>query len=185
MLIYCITNSLNGKRYIGATTGKLSRRKSSHLCDLRHNRHGNPHLQAAFNKYGNVFDFHTLEECETKEILSIRERNLISIQKPEYNLRSGGIERDKHSSQTRKKIGIRSAARWKDELYKQNFLDKRKQRGNIGNTKLTEKQAHYAKFESIGRTSYEIGTELGVSASTIQHIRNNLIWKNLRNTDGH
>lgn len=48
--IYQITNTINGKKYIGSSDD-MNRRLSKHYNDLIKNKHSNPHLQAAYNKY--------------------------------------------------------------------------------------------------------------------------------------
>lgn len=59
--VYSITNKLNKKIYIGSTVNLFTRLKQ-HLDELRHNKHGNPYLQNAFNKYGEEnFEFGILE----------------------------------------------------------------------------------------------------------------------------
>ena len=46
--IYCITNTINGKKYIGQTNN-LSKRKVQHLSDLRNGVHDNRLMQADWN----------------------------------------------------------------------------------------------------------------------------------------
>ena len=66
--IYAITNTLNGKRYVGSTKD-FKRRIQQHLCLLRSNRHFNVHLQRAWNKYGeDVFRFDVVEMCVGKNL---------------------------------------------------------------------------------------------------------------------
>jgi predicted GIY-YIG superfamily endonuclease len=49
--IYKITNTQNGKYYVGRTEN-FTRRKRSHFSHLRRGTHHNPKLQASFNKWG-------------------------------------------------------------------------------------------------------------------------------------
>lgn len=60
-VIYRITNMANGKFYIGSADS-FARREWQHKYYLRRNEHKNPHLQAAWNKYGEeMFVFEIVE----------------------------------------------------------------------------------------------------------------------------
>ena len=86
--IYQITNSVNGKRYIGRSTN-LQERWKVHLSRLRHNTHHNYHLQAAFNKHGeSAFAFSVLEYVEEVSQLTPREQHFLDTMTPEYNIAS-------------------------------------------------------------------------------------------------
>lgn len=83
--IYEILNTVNGKRYIGQTSG-FGRRFIYHRYELTHNIHHSRHLQAAWNKYGaTVFIFRPIAMC-VKESLNSREQYCIDTLKPEYNI---------------------------------------------------------------------------------------------------
>ena len=72
--IYKIENLINGKIYIGQTLC-LTTRFKSHLSLLRKNRHRNSHLQAAFNKYGELnFVFNVVEKTELLDEHSVNSR---------------------------------------------------------------------------------------------------------------
>lgn len=87
MVIYKITNILDGKFYIGSTAN-FKQRKSQHFTELRCNRHGNPRLQNAFNKYGEEnFIIEILEEVDGQNSLIPREQFYIDSLKPFYNIR--------------------------------------------------------------------------------------------------
>ena len=89
---YSITNTINGKIYIGQST-QWPKRWTSHKRNLRKNTHVNRSLQQDYNKYGkDAFVFEVLEEYPadtSSELLLERERaNIIrSIRehKPLYN----------------------------------------------------------------------------------------------------
>jgi group I intron endonuclease len=61
-VIYRITNMVNNKYYIGSAES-FARREWQHKYNLKRGDHKNPHLQAAWNKYGgDAFVFEILEE---------------------------------------------------------------------------------------------------------------------------
>lgn len=67
--IYKITNKINKKCYYGSAVD-FNTRWSLHRSELKNNIHGNKHLQAAYNKYGEVaFIYSILMACPEKELL--------------------------------------------------------------------------------------------------------------------
>jgi group I intron endonuclease len=79
--VYKITNEINGKYYIGKST-KIGRRWSEHRRFLRQNRHDTPHLQNAWNKYGeNSFKFEILERDIPISNLRVTEQKYLDIAK--------------------------------------------------------------------------------------------------------
>ena len=90
-VIYLITNTLNGKNYVGKTKQKLEKRITQHKYD---SRKGRPGLGAAIRKYGwENFSVEVLETCPV-EMLNEREmfwiRELNSKAPNGYNLTDGG-----------------------------------------------------------------------------------------------
>jgi group I intron endonuclease len=62
--IYLITNMVNGKRYVGKAA-RLKARQRFHRRALIRGTHTNPHLQRAWNAFGEAsFSFSVLEYCE-------------------------------------------------------------------------------------------------------------------------
>lgn len=60
--IYTITNTINGKMYVGYALN-IQQRCKVHKRHLRKNKHVNPHLQNSYNEYGGEnFNFEELEE---------------------------------------------------------------------------------------------------------------------------
>lgn len=80
--VYCITNKINGKQYIGKTISSIKKRYQQHCNDSK--RFPDRPLYRAMNKYGiENFVIEVLEECDYK-ILSEREMYWIS-QKDTYH----------------------------------------------------------------------------------------------------
>lgn len=100
--IYMLLNTKNGKRYIGSSIN-IRKRLWEHRALLRHNKHDNPHLQNAWNKYGeDFFEYSVLEKCD-KDIRFIREQFYVNTLHPEYNICIDIVNNPPCSIQTRKK----------------------------------------------------------------------------------
>lgn len=110
--IYGIKNTSNHKIYIGKTGMNFGDRWDSHRSLLRNNKHENPYLQRAWNKYGSdSFEFIIVEECQVNE-LDNKERYWIKYYKDlnlSYNILDGGDGFNNlgtHlSEETKRKIG--------------------------------------------------------------------------------
>ncbi len=106
--IYCALNSVNGKRYIGQTTGPIEMRWASHCRDAKKGRAYPFHC--AIRKYGaESFVISQLAYASSQEELNELERGLISQHGSTkrnlgYNVRHGGDSGGKLSLETRKKI---------------------------------------------------------------------------------
>lgn len=110
--IYGIKNTINGKIYIGKTGMNFGDRWDSHKSLLRNNKHDNPYLQNAWNKYGaESFDFIIVEECDIND-LDDKEKYWIKYYREQnlsYNILDGGDGFNNlgtHlSEETKRKIG--------------------------------------------------------------------------------
>jgi group I intron endonuclease len=73
-VIYKIRNVVNGKFYVGSTVDSRVRFQT-HRRNLKKGKHQSPHMQAAWNKYGeDCFKFEVVEIIECSEDLLIAEQ---------------------------------------------------------------------------------------------------------------
>lgn len=90
MIVYLATNTITGKRYIGATKQGLQTRRRKHLWDAR-NRAYCRVFHAAIRKYGDdAFRWEVLAECPDVGTMIAEEILMIAEMKPEYNIAAGG-----------------------------------------------------------------------------------------------
>lgn len=91
--IYCITNTINGKKYIGKTSNSVEKRFNEHLHDCHRRKMEKRPLYSVINKYGKEhFIVETIEKCP-KEIVNEREIYWIDFYntyKNGYNTTRGG-----------------------------------------------------------------------------------------------
>lgn len=125
MIIYKVTNKINGKVYIGKTKYTLNDRKSQHFSECKlYNTHNKFHN--ALRKYGRRnFEWEIIDRASTEEELNSKEifwiRELDCINKG-YNISKGGNGGDNLSNNPRKEeirkrvgLGVRNSSRWTEE----------------------------------------------------------------------
>jgi len=103
MIIYAITNKINGKQYVGQTTQRIERRWKSHCTN-----NGCLALNGAIQKYGKenftveeIYRAFSIEELNQKEIEFINKFNTLAPYG--YNLKTGG-NRPTYSKESREKM---------------------------------------------------------------------------------
>jgi group I intron endonuclease len=94
MIVYLITNKINGKKYVGQTIWDENRRFKRHVYDAMTGKWDYP-LHRAIRKYGkDSFDIKILVRCINLEELNRREELCIGLFKTlapdHYNLHTGG-----------------------------------------------------------------------------------------------
>lgn len=108
--IYAIVHIVSGKRYYGSSVN-MDGRKRQHWSDLRLRRHKNPHLQAAWNKYGdNAFEFRVIERLP-KEQLEASEQRYLDGNENGYNIGKFAYAPARGRKKTAETIAKMSAAR--------------------------------------------------------------------------
>jgi group I intron endonuclease len=117
--IYCHTNKVNGKRYIGQTVDTMEGRWSEHISAARQGR-GARIFGAAIRKYGiESFDHEILEVVEgsQKDADDAEARwikNLGSRSPDGYNLAAGGGGPGYHHEDSKRLIGEASSRHWRE-----------------------------------------------------------------------
>ena len=170
-IIYKITNTLNGKAYIGFTTDTIEDRWRKHCNASRIGRRY--HFLNAIQKYGeDVWDFQTLYEGENEEwMLRVAEPFFIALYHTflgeGYNSTSGGdgCLGHKHSEESKKKM--REFQRKHNPTRGRPISDEHKLKISGKNSPKWNGmwETPYGIFESIRSAS----RESGVPSSTIEH----------------
>jgi len=109
--IYCITNCVNGSKYVGMSKDIL-RRWCEHVTPKYLKK--NTSIARAFRKYGvAAFAWEILEECQIKELAS-REIFWIARMNPRYNRTSGGEGTVNHkvSKKVRMLLSVKGRQQW-------------------------------------------------------------------------
>ncbi len=100
--IYAIRNKVNGKIYIGSTVS-FCRRLSQHRKELERGKHGNIHLQRAYDFYGVYnLEYLVIELCPQNKLI-VREKHYIDTLSAEYNI-DRDPTRKNYSKEDRKRI---------------------------------------------------------------------------------
>ena len=147
MIIYKITNNINKKIYIGQTIDRLCNRWAQHNYNV--NNKTNKPLYNAMRKYGvenfqieEIGGANSISELNYQEWLLIHKNN--TLWPNGYNLREGGGNRGKNSSQSIKKMS-QSQKNW----YKNNKPPRSKKVINIETGKLYDSAAQCARENNI------------------------------------
>lgn len=117
MLLYLITNTVNGKQYVGITNGALQNRLNGHFQEVPRAR---VPLHLAMAKYGReAFRIEQLARASSREELCRLEREEIArrgcLAPAGYNLTPGGDGQSPGyvaSEETRRKISERAKEAW-------------------------------------------------------------------------
>lgn len=150
--VYLITNKINQYFYVGSTVD-FKHRWGLHLSDLKRQKHHNPRLQAAWNKYGeDSFEFSIIEFCPKENLLEVEQKWLDS-----YNV---GNRRDCYNFCTKaySHLGRKRSAETKRRLSESQKGKttspeaKAKMRAAKIGKKLTAEHIEKCRIASTGRT---------------------------------
>lgn len=112
--VYCITNQINGKRYVGQTIKPIAVRLQEHLAAAKSGNTDCVALFGAIRAYGaQAFVIEEIERVEAVEMLDEREqfhiKRLNTLAPRGYNLTPGGVK-FRMTLETREKIRRANAA---------------------------------------------------------------------------
>lgn len=126
--IYVITNTINGKQYVGYTSRKVNDRWIEHVDDSKHeyNTMYDSPLQADIRKYGkNCFIHQVLATTEDKELamqLEDEATTILNTHVPNGYNRIVGYHRE-HTEETKKKISEKAKGRTLSEETKRKMSE--------------------------------------------------------------
>jgi len=155
--VYRIKNLVNNKCYIGSSCN-LYNRLYEHFRYLKLNKHSNPKLQFAYNKYGkDNFKYEIITFGDCSYCFKI-EQVCFDTYKPEYNVYlKAEMTNRKLSEETKKKIGIKSKQKFIDNPNLKNILKEarnKKQVWNKGKTEIYSKETK-EKMSNAAKKSYK------------------------------
>lgn len=109
--VYAITNTCNGKIYVGSAAVSFKKRWSDHRAKLNHGKHNNRHLQGTWKQYGaDNFEFSVLMVCEPADCVQWEQVFINSLNSANddkgYNISpiAGSQRGMKHSAESKAKM---------------------------------------------------------------------------------
>ena len=135
MFIYLLTNSVNGKQYIGQTTTTPERRWQGHVQESQAARRNHLPLYSAIRKYGaKAFHLSILGNADNQAELNRKEKAFIEAYSTNlrafgYNLAEGGNVPPRMTPETAKKVGDSHRGKPKSALHRQHVSEALKKIG--------------------------------------------------------
>lgn len=185
MLIYKITNKINGKEYVGQTTRSLKERWWEHLKPSRSKKSA---LTLAIQKYGKEnFIIEEIDGANSLSELNYLEKHYIYMYKSltpnGYNLLSGGGGLGRHSEESLKKMRKpkKNKKNYKGKKGKENpFYGRKKTKEHIQKLKKIHSGANNTQAKKVidlntGKTwgcAKDCALELGYKYNTLKSMLN-------------
>lgn len=182
MLVYLVTNKVNGKKYIGYTLNSLEERKKTHIYKSRckSNKHYHYLFSNALRKYGEEnFTWEVLctcaskEECCEKEIFYIKKYNTMSPNG--YNLTQGG-DGGIQSEETKAKISCSVKKYWEENKDSHPWLEFSHEKRSDMSKKAwdTKRKNGYVPVRGFSRSE-----DSKLKMSSTKNEKNKLKWFNI------
>lgn len=176
--IYIIVNVKSNKVYIGQAQN-ISKRWGYHRRGLKHSKHANRHLQAAWNKYGEeAFVFKVLEYCAIEQ-LDEREQHYLDTYMPKgicYNLAPEvGTTRGKPcNEETKIKIGKANKGRSPNQQTREKISSSLKGRQLNANQHeaIVKSNQNRAVSDKVKQTLAEVHQRQKGRELTLEHAQN-------------
>lgn len=106
MLIYKVTNTINGKVYVGCTSNSIERRWKGHIDRARYDKRWKSPFHEDIIEYGTrSFRVEIIQECTAQDAETVEHtwiERLNSYHPNGYNIRSGGIHSPMAASSRKK-----------------------------------------------------------------------------------
>jgi len=156
--VYCITNIINGKRYIGGTKN-FRRRFAEHLSNLNRGIHSSQHLQSSWNKHGKeFFIFSIVEHVSDQSIIDETEQRWLNSCSPEYNTQTivgsnRGIKRKPLSDEHKKKISDANKGIPLADWHREIIVSINKNRTPEHNKKISQAKAGKIPWEAVKKSA--------------------------------
>jgi group I intron endonuclease len=144
--IYKITNSINGKVYIGSAVN-IKQRWFLHTSTLDRGIHCNVHLQRSWNKFGkNNFDFSVIENCKPELLIAREQYHLDEYRSHSkvYNIcqTAGSIAGVKFSEESKMKISDATRGTNNPFYGKVHTEETKEKIGNLAKLRMIDKTKH-------------------------------------------
>jgi group I intron endonuclease len=188
--VYQITNTANGRMYVGSTVN-LKKRWSSHRRELRKNGHVNGRLQNAYNKYGaECFRFSIVELVSDTAKLLEREQFWIDNHKSSdknigYNIAhfaGPSMAGRKHTPQARRRMSAAGLGKAKSPEFRRQISEARMGHEVSAETREKISAANLGRRHSEEARQNMSRSKIGKkhSASTIEKMRAHKITNETR-----